>query len=53
MTNLNQLMRRLKIVNAILKNSKIVEGGDVLVNTGSMPIERRHRTNMLKVTVIE
>ena len=40
-------------VTEILKNAGLVNEGDVIVNTGSMPIERRHRTNMLKVTVIE
>ncbi len=37
----------------ILKNAEKVEAGDVIVNTGSMPLHRRHRTNMLKVTVVE
>ena len=27
--------------------------GDVTINTGSMPIHRRHRTNMLKISLIE
>jgi len=40
-------------VTEILKNAGLVNPGDVIVNTGSMPIDRRHRTNMLKVTVIE
>lgn len=37
----------------ILKESQVVEPGDVIVNTGSMPIERRFRTNMMKVTIVE
>jgi pyruvate kinase len=37
----------------ILKGAEHVAAGDVLVNTGSMPLERRHRTNMLKITVVE
>ncbi len=37
----------------ILKNAEKVEAGEVIVNTGSMPLHRRHRTNMLKVTVVE
>ncbi|MFK7806231.1 MAG: pyruvate kinase [Saprospiraceae bacterium] len=37
----------------ILKKRMELEPGDILVNTGSMPLHRRHRTNMLKVTVIE
>ncbi len=40
-------------VNDILKNNEIVEVDDVVVNIGSMPIKRRHRTNMFKVTVVE
>ncbi len=40
-------------VNHLLKAAGKVETGDVIVNTGSMPIQNRHRTNMLKVTVIE
>jgi pyruvate kinase len=38
---------------SILKGAEHVAAGDVLVNTGSMPLERRHRTNMLKITVVE
>ncbi|MDX2134422.1 MAG: pyruvate kinase [Saprospiraceae bacterium] len=37
----------------ILKNSGVIQTGDLVVNTGSMPLQRRHRTNMLKVTVVE
>jgi pyruvate kinase len=37
----------------ILKQEGIVKIGDVLVNTASMPLHRRHRTNMLKLTVVE
>jgi len=40
-------------VNDILKNNEIVNVDDVVVNIGSMPIKRRHRTNMFKVTVVE
>ncbi|MBK8555668.1 MAG: pyruvate kinase [Lewinellaceae bacterium] len=38
---------------AILKNAGFVAEGDAIINTGSMPIERRFRTNMLKVTVVD
>ncbi|RMD68733.1 MAG: pyruvate kinase, partial [Bacteroidetes bacterium] len=34
----------------ILKKNGHVKEGDVVVNTGSMPIEKRYRTNMMKVT---
>lgn len=40
-------------VNAILKKHEEVKDGDIVVNTGSMPIEKRYRTNMLKVTLID
>lgn len=40
-------------VSEILKGAKKVEPGDVIVNTGSMPLHRRHRTNMVKITVVE
>ena len=38
---------------AILKIEGRVNKGDLIVNTASMPIEKRFRTNMLKVTVVE
>ena len=37
----------------ILKANERVKQGDIIVNTGSMPLHRRHRTNMLKITVVE
>ena len=37
----------------LLKAKGLVEAGDKVVNTGSMPIERRFTTNMVKVTVVE
>lgn len=37
----------------MLKRDGRVEPGDLIINTGSMPIHRRFRTNMLKVTVVE
>jgi pyruvate kinase len=40
-------------VTEILIKEINLKKGDVLVNTGSMPLHRRHRTNMLKVTVID
>jgi len=40
-------------VTEILKGADRIKAGDVIVNTGSMPLHRRHRTNMLKVTVVE
>jgi pyruvate kinase len=37
----------------ILKNSGYVKTDDILINTASMPMHKRFRTNMLKVTVVE
>ncbi len=37
----------------ILKAKGLVEPGDRIVNTGSMPMHRRFTTNMTKVTVVE
>jgi pyruvate kinase len=40
-------------VTEILKREGRVKPGDVVINTGSMPLHRRHRTNMMKITEIE
>ena len=37
----------------MLKKSDYVKEGDVVINTGSMPLAKRHRTNMAKITVID
>ncbi len=37
----------------ILKASGYVKKDDIIINTGSMPIQRRFRTNMMKVTIVE
>lgn len=37
----------------ILKEKNLVNPGDIVVNTGSMPIHKQSRTNMLKVTMVE
>ncbi len=37
----------------LLKEKSILQKGDVVVNTGTMPLMRKHRTNMLKITVID
>ncbi len=36
-----------------LKDNKEVDYGDIVINTGSMPLHKRHRTNMLKISKIE
>lgn len=40
-------------VNDILKRAGRIQPGDIVVNTGSMPLHRRHRTNMMKITEVE
>ncbi|MEM6397521.1 MAG: pyruvate kinase [Bacteroidota bacterium] len=40
-------------VNEILKQAGRIEPGDVVVNLASMPLTRRFRTNMMKVTEVE
>ena len=40
-------------VTGILKKAKKVNEGDIVVNTGTMPLEKRHRTNMLKITRVD
>lgn len=37
----------------ILKNSGFVNTGDTVINTGAMPLHKRYRTNMLKVTEVD
>lgn len=37
----------------ILKGANRIQAGDVVVNTGSMPLQQRFRTNMLKITPVE
>jgi pyruvate kinase len=37
----------------ILKEKKMLKMGDIIVNTGSMPIKKRFRTNMMKITIVE
>ncbi len=38
---------------SILKENHVVQVGEIVVNTGSMPIEKRFRTNMMKISVVE
>ncbi len=40
-------------VMKILKQAKELKSGDVVINLASMPIHQRHRTNMLKITVVD
>lgn len=45
--------RTISDVNRILKEEKMIVPGDVVINTAAMPIEKRGKTNMIKVTVVE
>ncbi|MXV14150.1 pyruvate kinase [Hufsiella ginkgonis] len=40
-------------VNAILKAENLIEDGEVVINTAAMPIEKKGKTNMIRVTVVE
>jgi pyruvate kinase len=40
-------------VNAILKEMELVKINDIVINTASMPIKERSRTNTIKITEIE
>jgi pyruvate kinase len=40
-------------VTEILHSAGRIQAGDIIINTASMPLHRRHRTNMVKVTVVE
>ena len=37
----------------ILEGKKLLEKGDVIVNTASMPLQKRFRTNALKITIVD
>ncbi|QEC52028.1 pyruvate kinase [Anseongella ginsenosidimutans] len=43
----------IKDVTEILKNSGLIQTGDVVINTASAPIQERGRTNTIRLTVIE
>ncbi len=37
----------------ILKKAKEVKKGDYIINTGSMPLHKKFRTNMMKITLVD
>lgn len=45
--------RTISEVNKVLKAEKLIESGDVVINTAAIPIEKKGKTNMIKVSVIE
>jgi pyruvate kinase len=40
-------------VNQILKSENLVETGNVVINTAAIPIEKKGKTNMIKVSIID
>lgn len=40
-------------INRILKDERMVITGQVVINTSAMPIEKKGKTNMIKVTVVD
>ncbi|NEU10481.1 pyruvate kinase [Flavihumibacter sp. R14] len=40
-------------VNKILKAERLIQPGDVVINTAAIPIEKKGKTNMIKVTLVE
>lgn len=43
----------IKDVNKMLKDECHVLSGEIVINTAAMPIERKGKTNMIKVTVVD
>jgi pyruvate kinase len=40
-------------VNQFLKDKKLIKKGDVIINTAAIPMERKGKTNMVKITTID
>jgi pyruvate kinase len=40
-------------LSEIMKDYGVIEPGDVIINTGSMPLHKRFKTNMMKITIVE
>ena len=45
--------KTIREVNQILKAEKLVESGQLVINTASIPIEKKGKTNMIKVTIVD
>lgn len=45
--------RTISDVNRILKEEKMIMPGDFVINTAAMPIEKKGKTNMIRVTMVE
>ena len=56
---LNQITKNGKVYvftdgNSVIRDDFLsLDQGDVIINTGSMPLAKRHRTNMMKITVVD
>ena len=40
-------------LTSMLKEEKLIKEGDVIINTGSMPLAKRFKTNMMKITMVD
>ena len=40
-------------VNRILKDENLIESGDIVINTASIPIDKKGTTNMIKVSIVD
>ena len=40
-------------VNDVLKKNKLIKKGDIVINSASIPLHAKGKTNMIKVTVVE
>lgn len=45
--------KTIRDVNQILKSEKLIESGQIVINTAAIPIEKMGKTNMIKVTVVD
>lgn len=45
--------KTIRDVNQILKAEKLVDTGSVVINTAATPIEKKGKTNMIKVSIID
>ena len=40
-------------IKKIIKENKVVQSGDMVINIASMPITNKGMTNMLKLSIVE
>lgn len=45
--------KSIRDINQILKEESMVTTGQIVINTAAMPIEKKGKTNMIKVTVVD